>query len=426
EKCAGERERNRAAVEQKERQRAAREEALEAERQEAEKLEEQTVTIGEEHATTREALAGLEERHRGERSAMGKLEQQFQETTSRRNSTTAEIERLGEQRARLLADNIELDRRGAELAADISRMEAAVNEMAVEDASVREALRAGEEELKTLRLAAQECQERRAQIEIELVRKQAELKYLDETSRKELNCPVDELAPAGSPVPDADAIAAAEQGANEIRERIEGLGAVNPAAMEEFQEAQQRQEFLSVQRQDLIDSIRDTEKAIQEIDQVSRQKFAEAFEAINVNFRDMFQTLFGGGIGEMRLTDQENLAESGIDIVCSPPGKRLQNVLLLSGGEKALAAVALLMAIFRYQPSPFCVLDEVDAPLDEANIGRLTMLLKEMSLETQFVVITHSKRTMEAAEALYGVTMQEPGVSRLVAVRLGAAAEAAA
>ncbi len=158
---------------------------------------------------------------------------------------------------------------------------------------------------------------------------------------------------------------------------------------------------------------------------MSRQKFAEAFEAINANFRGMFQTLFGGGTGEMRLTDQENLAESGIDIVCSPPGKRLQNVLLLSGGEKALAAVALLLAIFRYQPSPFCVLDEVDAPLDEANIGRLAMLLKEMSLETQFVVITHSKRTMEAAEALYGVTMQEPGVSRMVAVRFGAAEAAA-
>ena len=146
--------------------------------------------------------------------------------------------------------------------------------------------------------------------------------------------------------------------------------------MEEYQEAQQRHDFLSAQRQDLIDSIRDTEKAIQEIDQVSRQKFAEAFEAINANFREIFQTLFGGGTGEMRLTDQENMAESGIDIVCSPPGKRLQNVLLLSGGEKALAAVALLMAIFRYQPSPFCVMDEVDAPLDEANIGRLTRLLQ--------------------------------------------------
>jgi len=195
--------------------------------------------------------------------------------------------------------------------------------------------------------------------------------------------------------------------------------------MEEFQEAQQRHEFLSVQRQDLIDSIRDTEKAIQEIDTVSRQNFAEAFEAINTNFREIFQTLFGGGMGEMRLTDQENLNDSGIEIVCSPPGKRLQNVLLLSGGEKALAAVALLMAIFKYQPSPFCIMDEVDAPLDEANIGRLAKLVQEMAQQTQFVVITHSKRTMEAAQALYGVTMQEPGVSRLVSVRFQGEAAAA-
>jgi chromosome segregation protein len=260
---------------------------------------------------------------------------------------------------------------------------------------------------------------------VELARKQAELKFLDETSRKELACAVEELASADDSIPDADAIAEAEQQCNEVRSRIEGLGAVNAAAMEEFLEAQTRHEFLSVQRQDLIDSIRDTEKAIQDIDLVSRQKFAEAFEAINGNFREIFQTLFGGGMGEMRLTDQENLNDSGIEIVCSPPGKRLQNVLLLSGGEKALAAVALLMAIFRYQPSPFCVMDEVDAPLDEANIGRLTKLLKEMSAQTQFVVITHSKRTMEAAQALYGVTMQEPGVSRLVSVRFNAAEAAA-
>jgi len=298
--------------------------------------------------------------------------------------------------------------------------------MAAEDAAMREALRAGEEELKLLRVSVQETQEKRSQIEVELVRKQAELKYLDETARKELNCAVEELAPADDPVPDAEAIAEAELQANEVRTRIEGLGPVNAAAMEEYQEAQQRHDFLSAQRQDLIDSIRDTEKAIQEIDLVSRQKFAEAFEAINANFRVAFQTLFGGGTGEMRLTDQENLADSGIDIICSPPGKRLQNVLLLSGGEKALAAVALLMAIFKFQPSPFCVLDEVDAPLDEANIGRLTKLLIEMSQQTQFVVITHSKRTMEAAQALYGVTMQEPGVSRLVSVKFNAATEAAA
>jgi chromosome segregation protein len=176
-------------------------------------------------------------------------------------------------------------------------------------------------------------------------------------------------------------------------------------------------DFLTAQRQDLLDSIRDTEKAIHEIDEFSKNRFSDAFRAVNDNFRQCFQTLFGGGTGEMRLTDEANANESGIDIIASPPGKKLQNVLLLSGGEKALTALSLLMAIFKYQPSPFCVLDEVDAPLDEANIVRLMRLLAEMALDTQFIVITHSKKTMESAQAMYGVTMQEAGVSKLVSVK---------
>jgi len=425
-KSIEQRERNRAAVEEKERLRAGREAALEGERQALEQLQASAHGIGDEYAAVRAELAGLEERHRAEKSSLARLEHQFRETAGRRTAIGAEMDQWAEHRSRLLADNVELSRKAAQLAEQIVESEAQVNRMATEEAERRETLRAGDEELKALRVVVQEWHERRSQIEVDLVKKQAGLKYLDETSRKELNCAVEELAPADEPIPDEEAIDTAEQAAIEVRSRIEALGAVNPAAMEEFQEAQQRHEFLSAQRQDLIDSIRDTEKAIQEIDQVSRQKFAEAFEAINANFRVAFQTLFGGGTGEMRLTDQENLAESGIDIICSPPGKRLQNVLLLSGGEKALSAVALLMAIFKYQPSPFCILDEVDAPLDEANIGRLNKMIEEMSHQTQFVMITHSKRTMEAAQALYGVTMQEPGVSRLVSVKFGGATTGAA
>jgi len=302
------------------------------------------------------------------------------------------------------------------------QMEGAVNRLAAEETRMREGLAAAEEELKQLRIKVEDAYQNRSQIEVELVQRQAELKFLDETSRKELNCPAQELAAADDTVPDIDAITESERLYQEVRARIEALGPVNAQAMEEYQEAQQRQDFLSAQRQDLLDSIRDTEKAITDIDLVSRQKFAEAFERINENFRESFRTLFGGGTGEMRLTDETNLADSGIDIVASPPGKKLQNVLLLSGGEKALAAVALLMAIFRYQPSPFCILDEVDAPLDEANIGRLTSMLHEMSAQTQFIIITHSKKTMEAAQAMYGVTMQEPGVSKLVSVKFQPAA----
>ena len=414
--------RNQQAVAEKEELRERREQELEDQRQFLEKLEVEAATLGEDHSALRAELAGLEERHRAERAAMGRLEAQQKEAKSRLGAIVSEIERLGVHRAGLLANNIELDRKLATLAEQSLRTEDAVNRLAAEEAHMRATLAATEDELKQLRVKVEEAHTNRSQIEVDLVRRQAELKYLDETSRKELNIAVEELAAGVETIPDVEAIGEAERLYEEVRARIEALGPVNAQAMEEFQEASQRQEFLSVQRQDLLDSIRDTEKAIADIDIVSRQKFAEAFERINQNFREAFQTLFGGGTGEMRLTDESNLADSGIDIVASPPGKKLQNVLLLSGGEKALAAVALLMAIFRYQPSPFCILDEVDAPLDEANIERLTRLLREMSTETQFIVITHSKKTMESASAMYGVTMQEPGVSKLVSVKFQHAA----
>lgn len=425
ERSAEQRERNLAAVEEKERLRGESERALEGERQELEKIEGQAATILEEHSVLRAQLAQFEERLRGHRAVLAKVEQQHRETSARRGQIAPEIERLGVQRARLLADNIELDRKAGALAEQIREAEAIENRLAADEAKQRESLRAGDEELKGLRAQVQELLERRSQIEVDLVRKQSELKYLDETSRKELGCAVAELAEGEETAPAPEAIEEAERQYQEVRARIEALGPVNADAMQEYQEAQQRHDFLTAQRQDLLDSIRDTEKAIHDIDAVSRQKFAEAFEAINANFRIAFQTLFGGGTGEMRLTDAENMDESGIDIVASPPGKKLQNVLLLSGGEKALAAVALLMAIFRYQPSPFCIMDEVDAPLDESNIARLTAMLKEMAVQTQFVLITHSKKTMEAAQAMYGVTMQEPGVSKLVSVKFQPAQDTA-
>ena len=199
------------------------------------------------------------------------------------------------------------------------------------------------------------------------------------------------------------------------------MGAINMMAVEEYTEAEQRFEFLSGQRQDLLDSIQDTAQAIEEIDSVCRKQFKEAFEAVNAGFSETFIHLFGGGHGELRLLEEAGEADAGVEIVAQPPGKKLQNVLLLSGGEKALTALALLIALFRYRPSPFCVLDEVDAPLDEANVDRFAAMVREMSRQTQFIVITHSKRTMEVATMLYGVTMEEPGISKVVSVRLSEA-----
>ncbi len=407
------------AIVEKEQARRNEEEALESARRELDALQSRVAALGEEHAALRAELAGLEERARSAEAARARLASQRQEVERRRQALGGEMERLGVERARLLADNIELDRRASELAATIGETEAEVGRRAAEEVALRESLAAVEESLRGLRLAMQEAQDKRGRIELDLVKRQAELKYLDETSQRELGAPIAEVAGEGEQIPDELDLAEAQQRYEEVKARIEALGPVNPQALEEYQEAQQRYDFLNTQRQDLLDSIRDTEKAIHDIDVETRRRFAEAFEAINGHFREMFKTLFGGGTGEMRLTDESNAAESGIEIVASPPGKRLQNVLLLSGGEKALTALALLMGIFKYQPSPFCIFDEVDAPLDEPNIQRLTRLLKEMSAHTQFIIITHAKRTMEAAEALYGVTMQEPGVSRLVSVHLG-------
>ena len=173
------------------------------------------------------------------------------------------------------------------------------------------------------------------------------------------------------PVLAGDELAAEDQAQREMRARLDAMGPVNMMALEEYKETAERHQFLETQRKDLIDAIENTAATIKEIDQVSRQKFEEAFNKINENSHATFRKLFGGGHGFMRLTDIENSAESGIDVVASPPGKKLQNVLLLSGGEKALTALSLLVGIFQYTPSPFCILDEVDAPLDEANIGAL-------------------------------------------------------
>jgi chromosome segregation protein len=188
-------------------------------------------------------------------------------------------------------------------------------------------------------------------------------------------------------------------------------------ALEELEEADERFRFLTEQRRDIQESIKMTEEALSEIKRRSRERFRHAFVHINENFQRMFVELFGGGRGEMSLIDEDDVLESGIDLIAQPPGKRLQNVLLLSGGEKAMAAIALVLAIFEYRPSPFCILDEVDAPLDEVNVGRFAGKVIEMSGDTQFLVITHNKRTMEAARALYGVTMEELGVSKLVSVK---------
>ena len=204
----------------------------------------------------------------------------------------------------------------------------------------------------------------------------------------------------------------------DLRAKIERMGAVNMMAIDQFDDLESRHVFLTTQRKDLVDSIAATGEAIKKIDKTTRERFREAFTVINQNFEQTFTTLFGGGSAGLILLDESDQLESGIDIIAQPPGKRLQSVQLLSGGEKALTAMALMFAIFKYRPSPFCLLDEIDAPLDDANIGRFVEMLQGMQEHTQFILITHNRKTMEIADRLYGVTMEEPGVSKLISVQL--------
>ena len=283
--------------------------------------------------------------------------------------------------------------------------------------SARRADLAGlDDKLRQLHTAREDAMNARSRIEIDKARLESDLEHLERSCQEEFHLSLPEVI---ADIQEADwqrEYQEVSEAHDRLREIIENFGAINMRALEEYKELDQRYQFLNGQRLDIEKSIADTQKAISEINRRSVEQFEEAFKAIRQNFQEVFQILFGGGQCDLRMLDEGDVLESGIDIIAQPPGKRLQNVLLLSGGEKALTALALLIAIFRFRPSPVCVLDEVDAPLDDSNIGRFTRLLTELSRNTQFIIITHSKNTMEAAQTLYGVTMEEPGVSKIIGV----------
>jgi chromosome segregation protein len=205
---------------------------------------------------------------------------------------------------------------------------------------------------------------------------------------------------------------------DELARLLERMGSVNLDAMREHAEAEERFTFYTTQKADLEKALADLTRAIQQMNRESCRLFEETFHLVNERFKEIFPRMFRGGRAELRLTNPEDLLETGIDIVAQPPGKKLSSIELMSGGEKALTAVSLIFAIFQIKPSPFCILDEVDAPLDEANVARYNDLIRSMTDKSQFILITHIKRTMQMVDVLYGVTMQESGVSRLVSVNM--------
>jgi chromosome segregation protein len=246
-------------------------------------------------------------------------------------------------------------------------------------------------------------------------RANASFDLLREQIALDLHAGVDALADVEPPADDESRVSLESEVAR-LTEHIERIGPVNVLAIEEHQELETRELFLRTQRDDLVQAIETLRSTIRKINVTSRELFREAFNGVNQAFGEIFTSLFGGGAARMQLLDEEDILESGIELIAQPPGKKNQSIALLSGGERALTALALLFAIFRYKPSPFCILDEVDAPLDEVNNDRFVRLVRDMSRDTQFIMITHSRRTMEAADVLYGVTMEEAGCSRLVSV----------
>ncbi len=360
--------------------------------------------------------ATSDERRRSAVSALRRVENECKEIESRlavQNLEFAEAEAkikvlhssITEITDRIASAGDEIEKENMDLASAVTAL-----------ASERELSDSMSEGLAELNRRSAEARNEKAEIEIRQAEAVTRLGNTSENCQQELNVSLAELVDK-TETDKTFVLETARSEADDLRQKLDNFGAINMLALEELGETEERHLFLTSQRTDIIDSIAATEEALREIKERSRERFRSAFEAINEHFRQFFIELFGGGRGEMTLLESDDILEAGIEVVAQPPGKRLQNIMLLSGGEKAMTAIALVLAIFKYRPSPFCLLDEVDAPLDDANVGRFAAKIAEMSEKTQFIVITHNKRTMESARALYGVTMQEAGVSKIVSVK---------
>jgi len=301
----------------------------------------------------------------------------------------------------------------------LQALEAATADAESELAEAEVELAAAERGVAAARGALEAALEESHRLQVQLTEASGARRSIVERVEAEWHRPLDQLLD-GTALLDLD-LETLEAETARIVGALEGIGPVNPLAVEEHAEEVKRFEFLTSQRDDLVGARQSLIQAIREIDGTARAMFLETFTAVQANFATVFQTLFGGGQCDLLLANPADPLESEIDIHAAPRGKRTQRIHLLSSGERTLVAVSLLFSIYLTKPSPFCLMDEVDAPLDDANVGRFTCLLDEFKTGTQFLVITHNPRTMQAADAVYGVTMQEPGVSTIVGVRLGEA-----
>ena len=350
--------------------------------------------IAREHENLSRIVASLAGRSR-------QLQDEIANLAQRRSDTDVAVERARGELGQSLEAAKELGEQRVVVEAEVADLEQEVQKLEALAIEAREQWNAQRDAL-----FESERRFDRAKAAFELLREQVLL---------DLHAPIDSLNDVTPPEGD-EAREALEAEVTKLSEQIEKIGPVNVLAIDEYQELEQREVFLRTQRDDLVQSIESLRQTIRKINLTSRDLFRDAYTAINKSFEEIFTALFGGGKAGMQLLDEEDILESGIELIAQPPGKKTQSITLLSGGERSLTALALLFAIFRYKPSPFCILDEVDAPLDEVNNERFVRLVRDMSRDTQFIVITHSKRTMEAADLLYGVTMEEAGCSKLVSV----------
>ena len=347
-------------------------------------------------------------------AALARLTAQREELAGRSAALGTEIEATRQERANLEAALAEAEQHRAEQVAQVQVLESAItvarSTLEAASAALAEHDRLTHERREQLDAQRNAC----SQCELGLAEKRLRAEHLAQSMREKYAAELADQMPVALSEEDAAAVARLEA----LRDKLARIGEVNVGAIEELREMEERAQFLRTQKEDLERSLTDLERTIQRLNRASRTKFAETFAAVNEKFQTVLPRLFRGGEARLVLTDEHNLLESGVEIVVRPPGKRLDTVTLLSGGEKALVAVSLIFSLFLINPTPFCFLDEVDAPLDDANIGRFTNLVQEMSAHSQFIVITHNKRTMQAASVLYGVTMEEPGVSKVISVAM--------
>lgn len=373
-------------------------------------------------ASAAASLARLEERRRNAQTSFEQTSQLFRSHQHRIGQLDQQLASAEQERQRREEETLAFALQHDQIAQTQATALAEVSRLTLETQEVRSATVELDRKLRIMRTETEILREQRAGLSSQCAKLASDIEHIETICLNDLAVPASELRDDREVVRvEGEALQVQESEARALKQRLEAMGPVNMMALEEYSETAERHGFLETQRKDLLDAIENTQASIKEIDDVSRVKFDEAYKVINENFSISFAKLFGGGQAFMRLTDPDNPNSdaSGIEIVASPPGKKLQNILLLSGGEKALTALALLVGIFQFQPAPFCILDEVDAPLDESNVGRYAKLISEMAVNTQFIAITHNKRTMQQADVIYGVTMQEPGVSKIVSVSLG-------